>query len=147
MAKVFFDTNLFIDALTESARPEDQGKRARTLQLLEELSHTEDIVTSLQVVNKCHYVLHRKLALPEELVRQAVHGGVLSIATVLPMGLDDYHEACRLRATYALSYWDSLICASALRVGAQTLYSEDMHNGLTIDSRLRIVNPLTDQAR
>ena len=65
MAKVFVDTNLFIYALTESARPEDQGKRARTLQLLEELSHTEDIVTSLQVVNKCHYVLHRKLALPD----------------------------------------------------------------------------------
>lgn len=40
-----------------------------------------------------------------------------------------------------VSYWDSLIITCALSVGATTLYSEDMHEGLVINQQLKIINP------
>jgi predicted nucleic acid-binding protein len=33
------------------------------------------------------------------------------------------------------------VCASALRAGANELYSEDMQHGLVIDNQLKIINP------
>jgi predicted nucleic acid-binding protein len=42
---------------------------------------------------------------------------------------------------YSLSFWDSLIVASALAANAEILYSEDMQNGLLIENKLRIINP------
>ena len=44
---------------------------------------------------------------------------------------------------YSLSYWDSMIVAAALEASCTVLYSEDMQNGLLVDQRLRIMNPLT----
>ena len=49
--------------------------------------------------------------------------------------------ASELREAYSLSYWDSLIVASALEAGATVLYSEDMHHDLWINARLRVINP------
>jgi hypothetical protein len=45
------------------------------------------------------------------------------------------------RLNYNLSFWDSLIIASALSGGGNTLYSEDMQNGLIISQQLTIINP------
>jgi predicted nucleic acid-binding protein len=46
-----------------------------------------------------------------------------------------------LRRQCGLSFWDSLIAAAALMSGSEILYSEDMHHGLMLGERLRIVNP------
>jgi predicted nucleic acid-binding protein len=51
-------------------------------------------------------------------------------------------HASDLRTVYRLSYWDSLIIASALAAGATILYTEDMHDGLIVNNQLTIVNPL-----
>ena len=34
-----------------------------------------------------------------------------------------------------------MIVASAMEHGCDTIWSEDMHNGLVIENRLRILNP------
>ena len=49
--------------------------------------------------------------------------------------------ASELRISYNLSFWDSLIVASALSCGADTLYSEDMQDGLIVSEQLTIINP------
>ncbi len=46
-----------------------------------------------------------------------------------------------LRIQYRFSFWDSLIVASALFAGVDTLYSEDMQDGLVVSEKLEIVNP------
>jgi len=46
-----------------------------------------------------------------------------------------------LRDKYKLSFWDSIIVASALQGGAVRLYSEDMQNGLVVENKLTIINP------
>lgn len=51
-------------------------------------------------------------------------------------------KASELREKYSLSYWDSLIVASALTADCEILYSEDMQDGLRVEQRLDIVNPV-----
>ena len=50
-------------------------------------------------------------------------------------------DASELRTRYGFSYWDSVVVAAALSAGATVLVSEDMHDGLVVLERLRIVNP------
>jgi len=49
--------------------------------------------------------------------------------------------AVQLTRRYGFSYYDSLIVVSALEADFTLLASEDLHNGLLIEGRLRIVNP------
>jgi predicted nucleic acid-binding protein len=52
------------------------------------------------------------------------------------------HERGRLVAQrYGLSVYDAMIVAAALESGCETLFSEDMQNGLLVDQQLRIRNP------
>jgi len=37
--------------------------------------------------------------------------------------------------------WDAMIAAAALRADCDVLWSEDLQHGMTLDDRLRIVNP------
>lgn len=50
-------------------------------------------------------------------------------------------NSSNVRSRYNFSFWDSLIVACALAAGASILYSEDMQDGLVVDSQLQIVNP------
>jgi predicted nucleic acid-binding protein len=51
-------------------------------------------------------------------------------------------QAQQLRENYCFSFWDSLIVAAALKANCETLYSEDMQDGLLVNKTLRIINPL-----
>ncbi|MBX2966861.1 MAG: hypothetical protein KF845_11995 [Cyclobacteriaceae bacterium] len=42
---------------------------------------------------------------------------------------------------YDFQYFDSVIVASVLEAGCDTLYSENMQHGLVVDNSLRIINP------
>ena len=42
---------------------------------------------------------------------------------------------------YGFSVYDSMIVGAALEAGCDTLWSEDMHHGLLVEGRLRILNP------
>ena len=44
------------------------------------------------------------------------------------------------RERYSLSHWDSMLLAAYATAGVDTLYSEDMDNGMTYGS-VRVVNP------
>ena len=50
-------------------------------------------------------------------------------------------KSSELREALSLSFWDSLILSSALLGGAEVLYTEDMADGMVVESRLKIVNP------
>ena len=59
---------------------------------------------------------------------------------VLPTTLELYDLGIALMRRYRLSYWDSMIVAAAKLQGCETLFSEDMQDGLHIDG-LTIRNP------
>jgi predicted nucleic acid-binding protein len=46
-----------------------------------------------------------------------------------------------LAERYGFSIYDSMIAAAALLADCDTLWSEDMQDGMLIDARLRIANP------
>jgi predicted nucleic acid-binding protein len=50
----------------------------------------------------------------------------------------------KLRDRYLISFWDSLIVASAVLGDATILYSEDMQDGLIINNSLQVINPFKD---
>jgi predicted nucleic acid-binding protein len=60
---------------------------------------------------------------------------------ILPVSLETLQSAVKLRDQYLLSFWDSLIVASAVLGDASILYSEDMQDGLILENTLQIVNP------
>ena len=51
-----------------------------------------------------------------------------------------FQEAVRLRDQFQISYWDAAILAAAKRLGATTLYSEDLTEGQRFEGVL-VVNP------
>jgi predicted nucleic acid-binding protein len=67
-------------------------------------------------------------------------------ARAAPERLDAYevetHETGSAQAErYNLSIYDAMIAAAALHAGCDTLWSEDMQDGMAFGEGLRIVNP------
>ena len=85
-------------------------------------------------------ILIRKSDFTEEQVRKLITAFYQG-SQVIPFDMAILTQASSLREQYALSFWDSLIVASALYAGLSTLYSEDMQNDLIVNERLEIVNP------
>jgi predicted nucleic acid-binding protein len=56
------------------------------------------------------------------------------------MTLPILHEALRIRETRGFSFWDSAIVASALALGCDRLYTEDLAHGQVVDG-LAIIDP------
>jgi len=142
--RVFLDTNIFIYALTEPKeknKEEDLQKRAVSLKLLAKLFNEKDIVISVQILNELHFNMLRKFKLDDDLVIKSIEENVFAIALVEDLKVQTYTKASQIRKKYTISYWDSLVVASALESGCSTLYSEDMHNNLVIENSLTIINP------
>lgn len=55
--------------------------------------------------------------------------------------IEIYEDAYRLMTNYKFQLFDAIIVSSALWSGCDVLYSEDMHNGLLVDGKLKIINP------
>jgi predicted nucleic acid-binding protein len=96
---------------------------------------------SIQVLNEFANVFSRKYARPWTEVSEAVEDLRQSVATVLPIDELAHREAMRIADRYRLSFYDALMLAVALKGGARTIYSEDLHHGLVIDDTLRIIDP------
>lgn len=101
---------------------------------------TPNIVVSVQVINEVSANLLKKAGFTEQEIRELVDS-FYQLYTVMPLTQEVLLDASSLRERYRLSYWDSLIVASARASNASIIYSEDMHNGLVIDGTLTILNP------
>jgi predicted nucleic acid-binding protein len=129
----FIDSNVWIYALTIQ---DDPTKTQQADQLIN--SHTT-IAISTQVINEVCVNLLKKAAFTEAELRDIADDFFVQY-TVIEIGQEIIRKASFLREQYRLSFWDGLIVASALASGATVLYSEDMHDGLTIEG-LTIANP------
>jgi predicted nucleic acid-binding protein len=101
---------------------------------------TLDIHISTQVVNEfCNVALKKKMRSVrqiEELVQmfeQTYLIEAISPATTL--------SALKIQQKHKLGFYDSLIIASAVECGCKILYSQDMHHGLLIEKKTKLLNP------
>jgi len=112
------------------------------IQKIEDLvrKHFDSIVISIQVVNEVYNVLTKKILINKALAREIVYK-FGEYFKVISIDFSLTQRAIEINMRYNYSFWDSLIIASALVSGCDTLYTEDMHHGQVIEGKLKIVNP------
>ena len=97
-------------------------------------------VISVQVLNECANVLRSKRSKSWPEIQEFISELCVRL-DVTPMTMETHQNGLRLAERYGFSIYDSFIVAAALQAGCDTLWSEDMHDGLLVEHRLRIVNP------
>jgi len=105
------------------------------------IQESNKIIVSTQVVNEVCINLIKKISLPEAQIQKIIRAFYLKCAEIVELNQETLLKSSYLRDKYKLSFWDSLIVASALQGSAIRLYSEDMQNGLVVEKKLTIINP------
>ena len=126
----FFDSNVLLYLAS------DDGAKANRAEAL--LSDGGTI--SVQVLNEMSNAAIRKLGMSWSQVGTLLEP-VRALCRIEPLTEDTYGLGARLAVRYQFSVYDAMIVAAALLAGADTLYSEAMHDGLLVEGRLRIRNP------
>jgi predicted nucleic acid-binding protein len=136
--KIFIDSNLWIYAFVAA---DNVSKRDACIVMLESLYQEQIIIVSTQVVNEVHWNLMRKYHIPDEEVKRMIDTGLLEISKLSVITQSTYDYAFSLRQKRGISFWDSLIVASALENHCSVLYTEDLQHNQLIENSLKIVNP------
>ncbi len=127
---IFMDSNILVYLVDK-----DIEKKEKVLSLI-----FDEYTISTQVVTENVNACLKKLKLSKE--KAFEHGqGLLNKFKVVHLTPSTVESAFMISNKYQLSWWDSLIVASALENNCETLYSEDMQHGLVIENTLTIVNP------
>jgi predicted nucleic acid-binding protein len=96
---------------------------------------------SVQVLNEVANVTRRKMRFTWQETRRFL-STIRDVLVVEPITIETHDLGLDLAERYGLSTFDAMIAASALQAGCDTLWSEDMQEGLLLERRLRIRNPL-----
>jgi predicted nucleic acid-binding protein len=131
MPASFIDTNVLIYLASD-----DHEKAERA----ESLIRQPGGVVSVQVLNEIANVARRKMGLswPETRAFLDTIGALLDVR---PISIEDHQLGLALAERYRLSVYDAMTVAAALQADCDTLWSEDMQDGLVIEDRLQIANP------
>ncbi|OHX34812.1 hypothetical protein BJL95_12065 [Methylomonas sp. LWB] len=127
----FVDSNVWLYAFMDESSPKHQQALTVIAQ--------PGVTLSTQVVNEVCNNLLRKAGYTEQEIRQTVEN-FRQRYPIHAVTLDDVRRASELRESFSLSYWDSLVVASAIAADCRIIYSEDMHHGLNING-LQLLNP------
>jgi predicted nucleic acid-binding protein len=130
MAGAFLDSNILVYAFTTDLRA------ARAQALLE-----QGCAISVQCLNEFVNVARRKLGKSWTEVRDALDKIRILCPVVVAVDIATHFDAVRLAERYGFSMYDALVVAAALQAESETLWSEDMQDGMLVDDRLRIANP------
>jgi len=131
----FFDTNVLVYGFL------DIEKRQRALDTL-----SAGGIISVQVLNEFTNVARNKRGRPWQDIEAALSVIRLRFPEIVPITYDTHASALALARDHSLAFYDALIVASALEVGCDTLYSEDLQDGRSFPG-LTIVNPFAREAR
>lgn len=132
--EAFLDTNVLIYAV--SSDPGESSKKERALALIE----NTDFGISAQVLQEFYVGVTRKIARP--LAPEAAVT-LLEEFKRIPLVWTDYPlivAGIEASLRFDVSYWDGAIVAAADRLGATTLYTEDLHHGQHYGS-VQAINP------
>lgn len=135
--KPTLDTNVLIYAFGK--QDDDRKQIAKTI-------ISKCTVISLQVANETVYVLLRKFKFtPNELNK--VIEFMKQNFVISDLNIHILDQTIKISAQYGLSFWDSMMVASALNNHCSILYSEDMQDKQIIEGRLQIINPFKNSAK
>ena len=126
---VFFDTNVLLYLISEDITKADRAEMLLAL----------GGVISVQVLNEFAAVALRKQAVNFTELRQIL-ATIRAVCVVKPVDIETHELGLNLAERHRFSIYDGLIIAAALRAGCSLLYTEDLHDGQTIE-QLTIRNP------
>lgn len=138
-ARVFVDTNILIYAHDrEAGRKHEVAAR-----IIEDLWENKNGCLSTQVLQEFYVNVTRKI--PKPLSRSRARG-VIEAYFAWPLavaGPTTLLRASEIEERFRLSFWDSLIVAAAAELGAERMFSEDLHHGQRIEG-IGVENPFLD---
>jgi predicted nucleic acid-binding protein len=124
--KFFLDTNVFVYSFDSRA----PRKAHRAAQLILQAIRTRSGIVSYQVVQEFFNVALRRFGQPMTIVEAEQY---LSTTFRPLLAVHSSHglcgEALRIANRFKLSWYDSLIVASAIEGQCELLYSEDLQHG------------------
>ena len=126
----FFDSNVVLYLLSDN-----QTKANRCEEIVEQGG-----VISVQVLNECVNVMLKKLKMARPEVDEFL-AVIKSISDIVPQSIEVHEGALELLDRYQLSWYDALIVSAAIESDCETLWSEDLNNGLVVNKTLTIRNP------
>lgn len=129
----FTDSNLWLYTFIAKQDPKKAAKAQQIVQ-------NDNICLSSQVINEVCVNLICKAAYDEINLRKVIERFYFAYE-IIDLNEQILLAASDLRLKYGFSFWDGLIVSAALSANAAILYSEDMHNGLIVENKLKIVNP------
>jgi predicted nucleic acid-binding protein len=126
----FIDSNVLIYLLSADTTKADQAESVMK----------KGGLISVQVLNEVANVARLKLAMSWEEINEVL-SLIRMLCPVEPLTVETHDKGMAIAERYGLSIYDAMIVAAALMGGCDTLFSEDMQDGLLIDNQLRICNP------
>lgn len=132
------DTNLLVYMIDET----DHAKHVSAIEFLNQLSTVETVLpwqTCVEFLAWLRRAEQHGRMTPDRVeadFNAVRHRFAISIPSenVLDIAID-------LKRRHSLSHWDSLLLAACIEAGVDTLYSEDMGDGVVYDS-VTVINPL-----
>ena len=97
-------------------------------------------VISTQVLSEYLNVIKRKLKLPKDEIMDVCMQN-LEMCKIQPVSFTTLKSARNLLDRYDFQLFDSIVVAAALEANCHILYSEDLHHGLFVENRMKIINP------
>jgi predicted nucleic acid-binding protein len=126
----FFDTDVLVYLASGDPQKADQAEAAVA----------GGGTVSVQVLNALANVARRKMRMSWTETRQFL-STLREVLTVYPLTIETHAAGLALAERYGFSLYDAMIVSAALEADCETLWSEDMQHGMTLDEGLRIVNP------
>ena len=126
----FLDTNILVYAFSTDPRADT------ACDLLDRSNRI-----GVQSLNEFALVARRRLNMDWAAVHAAVDRLLWLFPAPEPLTLAVHTAGLLIAERYRLRIYDAMIVAAALAAGCDTLWSEDMHDGLVVDGRLTIRNP------
>ncbi len=119
----FVDTNVLVYAHDGSNR----RKNLAAVDLVRRLAGTRSGALSTQILAEFYSVGLRKLGL-SSLEAEAILGDFCDWVVHRPSHTD-LLRACELHRRFQVAWWDALVINSAIQLGCETLWTEDLNHG------------------
>ena len=126
----FFDSNVLLYVASGDPAKADRAERLIG----------DGGMISVQVLNEITNVARRKMGMSWT-ETHAFLSLVRSLLPIQPLTIDVHETGLALAERYGLSIYDAMVAASAVHADCDTLWSEDMQDGMALDHQIRIVNP------
>jgi predicted nucleic acid-binding protein len=129
-ASIFLDSNVVLYLLSGDAVKADRA---------EALLARKPFI-SVQVLNEVTHVCLRKLKMSWGELLPLLEA-LQTLCRIAPVSVQVHELARQLAQRYSLAFYDACIVAAASIQGCDTLYSEDMQDGLIVEGGLLLKNP------